>query len=703
MTRPPHLSPDSLLAHEPFVRAVVRDLLRDEQHVQDVLQETWMRALDRGPRETGSLRGWLARVARRLALDQHRGNARRQRRERETARSEALESVEVLHARLEAQREVVDAVLALEEPYKSVVLLAYYEELAPQEIGARLGRSAATVRSQLSRAHEILRHRLDAHHGGDRSAWAGILVPWALATKSKTGVLVAAGIGVALLGAGVWVLPRILCGSSSSMPPVAFALPPAPEARPDALAAGAPVSAREAVPEASDGNQARTKPELKTLDVLALRDLAVQAMRTLEAKVLTPEPHWLEQHKRLLALPDTGITKIVMRTQNGYPYDGLVFPRFGGSYFSFATLTHDYDQEPDLGYEQGQLCAGFYGGMVGMLVQVGDADLTTFAPRADVLPPSLPAARRPAWELLFVRPDTDDLAGARKLQQQESELRLSRAPAREGQTYLLRVWSPEEHDHLVALRVLARDSECVTIAWRVLQRFEHAGEKRPRGTKPDYAEVPPAPAWMAALEAPKLVDLIRELRRTAQPELLDVPTALRSEQAWRLPAGSASGWFRLLPEARFAPLLDVPGGGAYYSFEQRANTTNDEELSFVDGRLQARFLVDLGAIGRAEYERAAQGVPPPGLDATLAEAWEILWNATSSPRGSDGVSDRGFDPGIEQRLRLPASPKAAEGHAYLLRAIGSSDGSDHLVLLSALATSTDGVSLCWRELKRFDR
>src|SRR5689334_8026356 len=210
------LSLDSLLAHEPFVRAVVRDLLRDEHRVQDVLQETWIRALQAGPDQGGSLKGWLAKVARRLALDQRRGTARLERRERDAARNEALESVDALSARLEAQREVVDAVLALEEPYKSVVLLAYYEQLAPQAIAERLGRSPATVRSQLSRAHEILKRRLDAHHGGDRSAWAGVLLPWAVATKSNAGLAVAVGIGVALIGAGAWMLPRMLQADAQS-------------------------------------------------------------------------------------------------------------------------------------------------------------------------------------------------------------------------------------------------------------------------------------------------------------------------------------------------------------------------------------------------------------------------------------------------------------------------------------------------------
>jgi DNA-directed RNA polymerase specialized sigma24 family protein len=44
------LSPDLLLQHEPFVRALVRALVPDEARAQDVVQETWLTALRRPPR-----------------------------------------------------------------------------------------------------------------------------------------------------------------------------------------------------------------------------------------------------------------------------------------------------------------------------------------------------------------------------------------------------------------------------------------------------------------------------------------------------------------------------------------------------------------------------------------------------------------------------------------------------------------------------
>src|SRR6185503_5300852 len=77
--------------------------------------------------------------------------------------------------RVLVQRELVSAVLELDEPYRSIVLLRYFEELPPREIAARTGIPLATVQSRLQRALARLRERLDGEH----QAWAALLLPWA--------------------------------------------------------------------------------------------------------------------------------------------------------------------------------------------------------------------------------------------------------------------------------------------------------------------------------------------------------------------------------------------------------------------------------------------------------------------------------------------------------------------------------------------
>jgi hypothetical protein len=89
-------------------------------------------------------------------------------RERLAARGERVESVAAIHERLAIQREVVDAVLSLGEPYRSTILLHYYDGSSSAQIAKIRGAPTGTVRSQLSRGLQILRTKLDAKFGGDR-------------------------------------------------------------------------------------------------------------------------------------------------------------------------------------------------------------------------------------------------------------------------------------------------------------------------------------------------------------------------------------------------------------------------------------------------------------------------------------------------------------------------------------------------------
>jgi DNA-directed RNA polymerase specialized sigma24 family protein len=56
-------------------------LVFDPSLAEDVAQETWLAALANAPREGGSLRGWLATIARNLAFRTWRGEDRRAQRE----------------------------------------------------------------------------------------------------------------------------------------------------------------------------------------------------------------------------------------------------------------------------------------------------------------------------------------------------------------------------------------------------------------------------------------------------------------------------------------------------------------------------------------------------------------------------------------------------------------------------------------------
>lgn len=175
------LDHELLLTHAAFVRGLARSLLRDEHQAEDVAQQTLAIALEKPPARTDGLRGWLATVARNLVRERGRRDVRRDVWEQRAARPEGsgAPSPEDIVAREALRRTVVEAVLQLDEPYRDVLLLRFYEELPPRRIAARLDMPVETVRTRIKRGLARLRAHLDAQHGGDRSQWMAALLPLA--------------------------------------------------------------------------------------------------------------------------------------------------------------------------------------------------------------------------------------------------------------------------------------------------------------------------------------------------------------------------------------------------------------------------------------------------------------------------------------------------------------------------------------------
>ena len=167
---------ERLLAERAWVRAFARSLVSDEASADDLEQQAWVAALEAPPPHGGSPRGWFATVLRRAASKGRRSAVRVGQRERGAARPEAVAATADVVAQAELEHRVVAAVLALDEPYRSTVLLRWYEGLPPREIAARMGVPVETVRSRAQRALARLRDDLDRAHGGRRNAWAVALL-----------------------------------------------------------------------------------------------------------------------------------------------------------------------------------------------------------------------------------------------------------------------------------------------------------------------------------------------------------------------------------------------------------------------------------------------------------------------------------------------------------------------------------------------
>ena len=175
------MNPEELLAQSNFLTALARRLVTDEHAAQDVVQETWLAALRVEPDGVHDVRAWLAGVARNVARFGIRGDRRRRERELRLAEEGDLEGVpstEEIAAEEELRRKVVDAVLALKEPFRSAIVLRYYRDLSHEEAARRLGVPLETLRSRLKKGVRLLRRRLDGVFG-DRKTWILLLAPLA--------------------------------------------------------------------------------------------------------------------------------------------------------------------------------------------------------------------------------------------------------------------------------------------------------------------------------------------------------------------------------------------------------------------------------------------------------------------------------------------------------------------------------------------
>ncbi len=199
-----HYSAEELLAQAGWLGALARTLVADPGEADDLVQETWLAALKRPPMGDRPLRPWLARVARNLARMRRRSEGARGERERSAGRVDREQPTSAeLAERLEGQTLLVQALAELDEPYRSTVLLAYFEQASSAEIAARDGISEGTVRWRLHQAIRELRTRLDDRHANDRSAWVALLLP--LARTESSALATASGAAGGVLGMSLYL------------------------------------------------------------------------------------------------------------------------------------------------------------------------------------------------------------------------------------------------------------------------------------------------------------------------------------------------------------------------------------------------------------------------------------------------------------------------------------------------------------------
>jgi RNA polymerase sigma-70 factor (ECF subfamily) len=138
------------------------------EHAEDLVQETWLRVLERAGQYDGSLRfePWLFSIARNLAIDHLRKQqtaTHRMCREDEgevDVPAPDFESPFLAAARSEDAKRIAAAMGALEPIYREALLLRFQEELSLAEIAQVARASISTVSSRIYRGLSMLQAAL---------------------------------------------------------------------------------------------------------------------------------------------------------------------------------------------------------------------------------------------------------------------------------------------------------------------------------------------------------------------------------------------------------------------------------------------------------------------------------------------------------------------------------------------------------------
>ena len=145
---------------------VALGVLHNTAEAEDVAQEAMLRAYRnfRRLRDRERFRGWLVRATFRLALDRIRSKTRRERHEndatRATMNAQSEASVENLVASREFERQVAQALDALPEKLRIVMVLAAIEGYNTREVAKLAGLPEGTVKSRLFHARQRLAESL---------------------------------------------------------------------------------------------------------------------------------------------------------------------------------------------------------------------------------------------------------------------------------------------------------------------------------------------------------------------------------------------------------------------------------------------------------------------------------------------------------------------------------------------------------------
>ncbi len=221
----PGLDPNDLLVYAPGLQSLAARLVGVDR-AEDLLQDTWVRALEKPPKAQQPLGPWLVRVLSNLAVSSYRKRSLRSDWECDLHESQQhltrLPAPDEIGAELEAAETVMGAVSELEELPRKIISLRYLRGMASGQIGEALELPASTVRWHIQNSVAKMRVTL-AKEGRDLSdGWVACLVPLIQMTDraaiAKLGTQLSVKLGPQL-GAGSATGLGAKAGAAAAMAP----------------------------------------------------------------------------------------------------------------------------------------------------------------------------------------------------------------------------------------------------------------------------------------------------------------------------------------------------------------------------------------------------------------------------------------------------------------------------------------------------
>jgi len=152
--------------HSPGLYGFLRRYHPDRDDCDDLLQETWIRALANLERFDPEKRfsTWLFQIALNLCRDLARRDQVRSRFRKGMQATQQTNTGAALEETVDAVR-AMEAIEALPLQQKEVLLLRYYHGFPEREVAEMLGCPRGTVKSRLHQAVKVLRYRLEPGPG----------------------------------------------------------------------------------------------------------------------------------------------------------------------------------------------------------------------------------------------------------------------------------------------------------------------------------------------------------------------------------------------------------------------------------------------------------------------------------------------------------------------------------------------------------